>query len=614
MDMRAPRWIAVLAVTASFLIIGAAASWTTEGADVYHSSLFSAAIPAADQDAKVESHVTLSSPFGLGSFATSPLYSSATGAAYVTDQFCGVTAIRGGAIVASWSPGSACSLAIVSISLDDAAGLIVLQSAALSEDGVSTIQTLHADTLKSAGSPIAVPGSVSTRAVLLLGGYAWVPSAINSTVHRIDYLVAGRPTMDIAIPRCGADPSVPSRFAASAVSLGPSAGSLAVVTTDGCVTAIAAGDGSVLWTSGALGTAQKRTLSPRGAATPRFTLPPAVDTSAGHLYVGTVDGTVCCLLTGASTLGSLCWATGCSETGSTSVFSAGMAISPDDDAFHAGQVFLVDESGTLFALSTVDGTVVSDGGSLMLGRTLTAPVIVPGGLGFHWNALLVLSADGVLSAVSVGDGQTPSDDDSSDDDGVGNAGVVWALTLPAPGANASESGGRLERGATSRRELKRMPRLRAAARAGGGGTLAPGADFVSVVGIAVQDDGRIVIPTATGAVFFVAPAHEPPSGSSGIVLVLAVTVTVVTGVVAFTLVLWCAYRRRRSIARALFYRYRLRVAFLREAAQARQGASANVKHAEPHADGGLDDEDPMAGGAGRGLGVSLLSDAGPSLQ
>ena len=470
--MRAPRWIAVPAATASFLVLGAVASWTTEGADVYHSSLFSAAIPAADQDAKVESQVTLSSPFGLGSVATSPLYSSATGAAYVTDQFCGVTAIRGGAIVASWSPGSACSLSVVSISLDDAAGLVVLQSAALGDDGVSTIQTLRADTLKSAGSPIAVPGPVSTRAALLLGGYAWVPSAINSTVHRVDYLVAGRPTLDIAVPRCGTDSSVPSRFAASAVSLGPSAGSLAVVTTDGCVTAIATGDGSVLWTSGALGTAQKRTPSSRGAATPRFTLPPAIDTSAGHLYVGTVDGTVCCLLTGASTLGSLCsaWgATGCTETGSTSVFSAGMAISPDDDAFHAGQVFLVDESGTLFALSTVDGTVVSDGGSLLLGRTLTAPVIVPGGLGFHWNALLILSADGVLSAVSVGDGQTPSDDDSSDDDGVGNAGVVWALTLPAPGANASESGGRLERGATSRRELKRMPRLRAAARAVGGG-------------------------------------------------------------------------------------------------------------------------------------------------
>jgi hypothetical protein len=102
----------------------------------------------------------------------------------------------------------------------------------------------------------------------------------------------------------------------------------------------------------------------------------------------------------------------------------------------------------------------------------------------------------------------------------------------------------------------------------------PPADAIACSGFAIQDDGRILVPTLAGTLYVIAPAHAPPPGSSPSVLVLAITITVVVAVLAFACVMWCAYRRRRSIARALYYRYRLRLAFLREIAQQRQELKA----------------------------------------
>lgn len=180
--------------------------------------------------------------------------------------------------------------------------------------------------------------------------------------------------------------------------------------------------------------------------------PPASDSSAGRgtALVLTAQGLVCCV----SLTGGMCehWKRrACvpvtSEAGQLPL--SGLAVSPPTNDYHGGRAYTLGADGTLFGVGTGDGAVEESALPVVQPPVVSPPVLIPNGWGVHNNALLVVSSSAAAGgwpfvvAVSVGNNGNVDDDDAVDDDGEGNAGVVWTVNLPSECGSVLPLGGGL---------------------------------------------------------------------------------------------------------------------------------------------------------------------------
>lgn len=283
---------------------------------------------------------------------------------------------------------------------------------------------------------------------------------------------------------------------------------LVATTSRGCTVAVD-GYGALLWNA---------TLPAN--TTGNFSLPlnPAVDVTNHQVYVGTQDGTVCCLSAAQGTACAM-WEGGCIKLPTAALPVTAMAIGPDNQAFHSGQVFILDATGLLLVVSAETGIVFTSEGSITLPPVSTAPIVVPNALGADINVMIVVSTNGDVNVVYVGDGPVSAcddpTDDPSDDDSTGNAGVAWTFSLSSALATWSDGGAANAR-----------------------------SPAVNVAGIAVRDDGRIIIPLQDGRVVVLGPQHPAPPAPTDTVVIIVISVVVAVCVAGIAVTVWCGCRHK----------------------------------------------------------------------
>ena len=259
------------------------------------------------------------------------------------------------------------------------------------------------------------------------------------------------------------------------------------------------------------------------ASTPvNFTraLTPVADISSGRMYFSTRDRTVCCVIS-LSGIILPCWsANPCiTLTDGEGDLAPGIALTPDSRAYHDGMAYALDAAGTMHAISAVTGVAFYS--NLIAGTVATSPVIVPNALGNNINVIVTVTTSGLVTVLYVGDAQV-NPDDSSDDDGAGTAGISWTYQLSL----LTSAGERVY-----------------------------GSDIVLVDGIAIRDDGRILVPMTDGSLCVIGPQHAAINPASQTTVIIVVTiVTCVCGIAIMTTV-WCAcMKRRRARLAAEAYR------------------------------------------------------------
>lgn len=150
--------------------------------------------------------------------------------------------------------------------------------------------------------------------------------------------------------------------------------------------------------------------------------------------------------------------------------------------------------------------------------------------------------------------QVTDDDDASDDDAQGNAGLAWAInTLPqaavspfpsaspdavaaAADAIAAESG----LGDRRQRRLHSQPL----------GVGVRGVVSMTAPAFALRLDGRVLVPLSDGSLAIVGPERAPPPGVSDKVIIAVTSAVVLVVLLAVGLVTWfgCRHRMRRAAA------------------------------------------------------------------
>ena len=339
----------------------------------------------------------------------------------------------------------------------------------------------------------------------------------------------GTPTLkQISVPPCGAwggggrvrdTPSLYVNLAPSVLNTGDTQ-LLLILSPAGCLHALQMSTFEWIWNTQVPG-------GPEGS----FVSTPAADPTNGNVFTLSSDGWFCHTATYnlLRPVNTTCHA---ARQAAPFTLGNGVAVSPMTPEFHEGRAYAVDSLGSLWALDPVSGKVVGQSGNLALaGNVSTPPLLVLHGFGSGWNALLALSADGVLGAYSVGVVDSVDASDDADDDSDGTSGVVWSLDV---GCN------------------------------------------VTAEGFSIRADGLILIPCSDGGVVGVGPLHTLPvedSGSFVITLVLACVALALVGVGA---TLWAAVVGRGGEAGGLLARWRLRNEFLLELRRAKDAAKEDL--------------------------------------
>jgi hypothetical protein len=352
---------------------------------------------------------------------------------------------------------------------------------------------------KQLWGPVLLNSSIS-QDLIVVGAAAWAVGD-DGTAYSIN--IATGHVIGISQVQCNGQSD---GFATAFTEVSVYESSVTAVTNGGCLVSLLP-TGKITWQTAPMAPG----VSFSGA------VPPVVDTGMNHIYTVSLDGVLCCN-TGTGALGCRSWPRSCIHLPVSEAVIAGIALGPDSTAFHQGQIFVIDSAGTLFTAFAANGANISSyGGTVTLGSVVVDPVVVPNAFGADINVMLVVTADERLLAVYVGDAALADDDNPSDDDGYGNAGLAWAFEL---------------RNST-------MP-----------AAVIEGTPLSTMPSFVVRDDGHIIVPLTSGYVVVVGPQHAAPSDNSEAAVIAVISVVCVIVVAGVGVTLWCAYRHRRRLKMA----------------------------------------------------------------
>ena len=339
--------------------------------------------------------------------------------------------------------------------------------------------------------PVQLPFSV-TKSAIIVGAFAWI-TADNGVAYTL--AVKDGTLGSVSQPTCNGILDV---FATPFTMLSNSGPSMVGVTGRGCVVALGS-SGSPLWISKPFAT--NTTFVDIAHA-------PAVDYNFRQIYVSTSTRTLCCA-TLAGQVPCQHWPTSCTTFGEGSPLRPGVAVSPDNTAFHGGQVFMFDQSGIMYTVFSGSGAfLTSIGSNIDIPSAATGPVVIPNAMGNDINALVMITQQGVVEALYVGDGPVADDDGSSDDDSYGTFGPAWTLPIFPNGTNTQLIN-------------------------------------VTMDAFAISGSGAIFVPASDGNVYVVVAQHAAPNTAPESNIVIVICVVVFVAVTAIGLTIWCAIRHRR---------------------------------------------------------------------
>ena len=321
----------------------------------------------------------------------------------------------------------------------------------------------------------------------------------------------------------------------------PNGGGFLIVSRYGCLTGFSS-DGQVLWNA-------SLSLSFNGSLVASDTVVSSADAQA---YLLSHSGLLCCVALGGKgpgfpmagsacagwrklrtgpdpDLSSLSTCTDLTLAGAVLPIRSGLALSPDTNDFHGGQIYATDAVGALLVVRT--GTGVSGGSSqsgvFKAGSAMfAAPALVNAAWGETKNGLILVSAGGhnrshagacaainpsgggqgrvpaCVIALEVGSNGDRDDDDARDDDYAATIGRMWAVSLGETCvANAS--------------------------------------------GFAIADDGRIFVPTSQGLFVISGRPTSPSAGPNEALFEGVAFSSVAVGIFALSASLGCVARQRR---------------------------------------------------------------------
>jgi outer membrane protein assembly factor BamB len=470
-------------------------AWTSLGGNAYRASRAEGVLlPSPNAGTAVSAwappNVTL---------AATPLV-SAEGLIVLTERPCNITFLSANLeVLARWS---ACALdTALAPSTLDANGTTLLGS---TDGGITfalTASLPHPGRLLWAAQRPLTPNDTFIAAPLAdLQGNVWYNS-VGGSVFIVSASSGQATPATIPAHVCGGRASALSFTAAPTLAGGRASLVLAISTSD-CVLAFRP-DGTLQW-------AVSNTTGADGGARTHLAGPAAADPDQRWAAFAWAQGLVCCLRTDN---GTLCdsWAKPCISVTSSTTITTGIALSPATTAFYGGTAFVSDDAGAVFAVELASASFESTGGGFLQGAVAAAPIIVPNAwVGYqNVNALLVCTSAGSVYALSVGNGVLQDDDDGTDDDGIGTAGVVWQVRV---GAQANVTG----------------------------------AMVVRAPGMALTDNGTVLIPGVGGLYILQQSSRLPPvSGRALIIVVISVcTLALVLGI---AVAMWFARRRRQKL-------------------------------------------------------------------